>query len=101
MTLIFFEIGAIIKLHPPSVTGQPALEKECMLSYTICFKWPHKKSHKGLSPVTDLAIKLVNYDLLKKPLTKCNSTWWILSVGRVEDDIDKDVILVRAAFSKL
>jgi hypothetical protein len=44
---------------------------------TICFKLPHKKSHKGLSPVNELAIKLVNYDLLKKPLTKCNSTWWI------------------------
>jgi hypothetical protein len=38
---------------------------------------PIKKSHKGLSPVNELATKLVNYDLLKKPLTKCNSTWWI------------------------
>jgi hypothetical protein len=54
---------------------------------------PIKRSHKGLSPVNELAIKLVHYDLLQKPLTKCNSTWWIfillvLSVGHVEDDKD-------------
>ncbi|CAH1365732.1 unnamed protein product [Tenebrio molitor] len=46
------------------------------VSCTICFKcskWPYKKCHKGLSPVNELAIKLVNYDLLKKPLTSGGS----------------------------
>jgi hypothetical protein len=28
------------------------------VSYTICSKWPHKKSHRGLGPVNELASKL-------------------------------------------
>jgi hypothetical protein len=48
--------------------------------------------------VNELAIKLVNYDRLKKPQFDVVDLL-ILSVGRVEDD--KDVIPVRAAFSKI
>jgi hypothetical protein len=57
---------------------------------TICFKWPHKKSHKGqLRPIEE-AIDKMQFDAVDL---------LILSVGRVEDDTD--VIPVRAAFSKL
>jgi hypothetical protein len=76
---------------------------ELEVSYTICFKWPHKKSHKGcksgeragdktgqLRPIEEAKIDKMQFDVVDL---------LILSVGRVEDD--KDVITVHAAFSKL
>jgi hypothetical protein len=40
----FFEIGAIIKLHPPSVIGRYALEKECIL---VCARVPRQNPNLG------------------------------------------------------
>jgi hypothetical protein len=72
------------------------------VSYTTCFKWPHKKKSQGfksggrggdktgqLRPIEE-AIDKMQFDVVDL---------LILSVGRVEDDTD--VIPVRAAFSKL
>jgi hypothetical protein len=71
------------------------------VSYTICFKWPIKKSQvfksgeqagdkTGQLRPTEEAIVKMQFDVVDL---------LILSVGRVEDDTD--VIPVRAAFFKL
>jgi hypothetical protein len=72
------------------------------VSYTICFKWPHKKSHKDCKSGERAADKTGQLRSIEEAIDKMQFDvvdLLILSVGRVEDD--KDVIPVRAAFSKL
>jgi hypothetical protein len=71
------------------------------ISYTICFKWPHKKS-QGFKSGERAADKTGQLRPIEEAIDKMQFDvvdLLILSVGRVEDD--KDIIPVRAAFSKL
>jgi hypothetical protein len=74
------------------------------VSYTICFKWSHKKKSQGFKSGERAGDKTGQLRPIEEAIDKMQFDvvdLLILSVGRVEDDIDKDVILVRAAFSKL
>jgi hypothetical protein len=72
------------------------------VSYTICFKWPHKKKSQGFKSGERAGDKTGQLRPIEEAIDKMQFDvvdLLILSVERVEDDTD--VIPVRAAFSKL
>jgi hypothetical protein len=72
------------------------------VSYTICFKWPHKKKSQGFKSGERAGDKTGQLRPIEEAIDKMQFDvvdLLILSVERVENDTD--VIPVRAAFSKL
>jgi hypothetical protein len=65
-----------LKVKEDRLDSQAKINRE--VSYTICFKWPHKKKSQGFKSGDRAGDKTGQLRPIEEAIDKkCNSTWWI------------------------